>query len=346
MAERRVDRVRDCLKNRGGRARLQEILEDIRALENNPDIPYTTIYLAIQLENERLAASGERPAFVTSRDGEDRGWVRLRETSAFPAGSEARDLEAQVQEQNERIGEEVLAWLQTMDWRTFESTFLTKVLEALGFQDVQITQATRDGGTDARVTYRRGIVEARAIVSAKRWKGTVGVEEVRMLRGVKGEEDTAIVVTTGKFTADARDEAKPGQNQRIVYLIDGEKLVEVCKRNQIGVKKVQLPELLILDPEVASLGPPGDIPGKENDREESNSPDEPATTRRLRDSMLGDSKKGLSVEQVSELSGYTEATVRNYLSTGRRKALGDAIRSNEETRARALTIIADKRRVE
>jgi hypothetical protein len=30
---------------------------------------------------------------------------------------------------------------------------LIKVLEALGFQDVQPTQATRDGGVDARVTY-------------------------------------------------------------------------------------------------------------------------------------------------------------------------------------------------
>ena len=30
-----------------------------------------------------------------------------------------------------------------------QSTFLTRVLDALGFQDVEITQATRDGGTDA-----------------------------------------------------------------------------------------------------------------------------------------------------------------------------------------------------
>lgn len=36
----------------------------------------------------------------------------------------------------------------------------------------------------------------------------------------------------------------------MVYLIDGEKLVDVCKRYQIGVKKVELPGLLVLDPEV------------------------------------------------------------------------------------------------
>ena len=69
------------------------------------------------------------------------------------------------------------------------------------------------------------------------------LNEVRMMRGVKGEEDTAIIVTTGRFSADAQNEARPGQNQRVVYLIDGENLVNVCKRYQIGVKKVELPGL-------------------------------------------------------------------------------------------------------
>jgi restriction system protein len=344
MAERRVDRIKECLKNRDGRARLQQILEDIRELESNSDIPYTAIYLAIRLENERLTALGERTPFVTSREGEDRGWIRLRESSAFTAGSKARNLESEVHEQNERIGEDVLAWLQKMDWRAFESTFLTLVLEALGFQDVQITQATRDGGTDARVSYRRGIVEARAIVSAKRWKGTVGVEEVRMLRGVKGEEDTAIVVTTGKFTADAQNEAKPGQNQRIVYLIDGAKLVEVCMRSQIGVKKIKLPELLVLDPEVASSGTAEEI-ADGGSAGEARIPVEPITIR-LHDSMLGDRETGLSVEEIADLTGYTVGTVRNYLSSGRRETLGNVIRGDDANRARAFDIISAKRKAD
>ena len=203
------------------------------------------------LENQRLEELGERTRFITSRDGEERGWVRLREASEFVRGSAASEIEARVHQQNEAVGEEIRAWLQRMDWRTFESTFLTRVLEALGFQDVQITQATRDGGADARVAYQRGVVGARAIVSAKRWTArTVPVDEVRMMRGVKGEEDTAIIVTTGRFSADAQNEAKPGQNQRVVYLIDGEKLIDICKRNQIGVKKVTTPR-------TAGFGPGG-----------------------------------------------------------------------------------------
>jgi restriction endonuclease Mrr len=340
MTERRVDRIRKCLVERGGRARLQQLLADIRQQEENPDIPYQSIYIAIQSENEKLTELGERAPFVTSRDGEDRGWIRLREASAFQAGTEAQNLEAMVQAQNARVNEEVLAWLQTMDWRTFESSFLTTVLSALGFEDVQITQATRDGGADARVTYRRGIVEARAIVSAKRWaKASVGVEEVRMLRGIKGDEDTAIVVSTGRFTAEAREEARPSQNQRIVYLIDGERLVEICKQKQIGVKKVEL-AVLVLDEEVTSASPPGEPsdPGPVD-----HPPEKP--DRRLRDSMLGEPIRGLSAEEVSELSGYKLNTVRAYLVDERRRALGDAIRASKESRERALAILADRRRL-
>ncbi|MGA2740210.1 MAG: restriction endonuclease [Bryobacteraceae bacterium] len=165
-----------------------------------------------------------------------------------------------------------------------------------GVQDVRITQATRDGGADARITYRRGIVEARAIVSAKRWTTrTVGVEEVRMLRGLPGNKDTAIVVTTGKFSADAQEESKPSQNQRPVYLIDGESLVEICKRNQIGVKKVQLPDLLVLDPEVIrDFGGGEDADEGDSEVADTAAPDDVSSARRLRDEMLSDSERGLS----------------------------------------------------
>ena len=348
MAERRVDRIQRLLRALGGRTRLQPLLEAVRAEEGNPDLPYQSVYIAIQLENQRLDELGERTRFVTSREGESRGWVRLRDESDFAKGSAAHDLEASIQEKNERVGDDIRAWLQRMDWRTFESTFLTRVLEALGFQDVQITQATRDGGVDARVTYCRGIVEARAIISAKRWTTrTVPVDEVRMLRGLKGEEDTAIVVTTGRFSQEAQDEAKPGQNQRIVYLIDGETLTDICKRNQIGVKKVHLPELLILDPEVTRESGAGEAAEEEESEPLSaTEPDDGSGLRRLRDEMLGDSERGLSPEEVADLSGYKLSTVRAYLCDERkRKVLGDGIRGDEQARVRALRIVSQRREV-
>ena len=51
MAERRVDRIKRHLRERGGRARLQDLLEDIRAEDPNPDLSYQSVYIAIQSEN-------------------------------------------------------------------------------------------------------------------------------------------------------------------------------------------------------------------------------------------------------------------------------------------------------
>jgi hypothetical protein len=62
--------------------------------------------------------------------------------------------------------------------------------------------------------------------------------------------------------------------------------------------------------------------------------------------MLGDPERGLSVEEVAELSGYKINTVRIYLSDGRRKTLGDAIRRDQIARGRALAIVGSRRGAE
>jgi restriction endonuclease Mrr len=322
------------------------LLERIRDEEGNSDLSYQSVYIAIQQKNQHLEELGERPIFRTSREGEKRGWVRLHESSDFAKGSAASELETRILKTNEGVGDKIRTWLQKMNWRIFESTFLARILEALGFQEVLITQPTRDGGADARVTYRRGIVEARAIVSAKRWSTrSVGLDEVQRLRGLKGDEDTAIIVTTGQFTPDAEKEAKPGQNQRVVYLIDGDQLIDICTRNKIGVTKVSLPELLVLDEELTD-GTGVDEASAEDQSSELEDmlvTDDTSGKRRLRDEMLGDSEKGLTFEEVAELSGLALSTVRVYLSDHRRKVVGQRIRADEHARARALRIISSRR---
>lgn len=346
MAEKRADRIERLLRASGGRIRLQELLDKLRTEEDYSDLSYQSVYMAIQLSNQRQVELGERPRFITSREGEGRGWVRLREDSDFAKGSAANKLAAEIHANNESIGDDIRNWLERMDWRTFESTFLAKILEALGFQDVEITQATRDGGVDARVVYRRGIVSSRAIISAKRWTSkTVPVDEVQRLRGLKVDEDTAIIVTTGRFSQDAKEEAKPAANLRIVYLIDGDMLIDICKRNQIGVKKAALPELLILDPEVTRDSEGGDAEEDESPVSyNSRTPTDGLGLRRLRDEMLGNPERGLSAEEIAEFTGYKINTVRVYLcDEQKKKMLGDKIRGDEYARARALQIVTQRR---
>jgi hypothetical protein len=73
-------------------------------------------------------------------------------------------------------------------------------------------------------------------------------------------------------------------------------LVDICKRHQIGVKKVQLTELLVLDPELTRE------PGLGEPESDTFVPEEASAKRRLRDEMLGDPERGLSVEAVAQLS--------------------------------------------
>lgn len=338
MAERRVDRIIQIL-GQNPRQRLGEICTALRRLEGNDSIPPTSVIIAIKSENERLVRLGQRPKFRTSRNGEERGWIRLEAASEFEEGTSAQKVEQTVHDANKKIAKDLQARLQRMDWRTFESTFLTAVLEKLGFEDVEITQATRDGGKDARVSYKRGLVEAKAIVSAKRWahKSRVPVEEVRLMRGVQGDEDTAIIITTGQFTADARAEARPSQNQRVVYLIDGDRLVDICNEHEIGIVRTPLPDLLTLDEELfqASEEP------EEGDGEVVIPPEvTDPPPQRFRVEMLRD----LTNTEIAELTGLARNTVRVYRSDPlQAKELAKRIRSDSTTRDKALRLVARAR---
>jgi hypothetical protein len=111
-------------------------------------------------------------------------------------------------------------------------------------------------------------------------------------------------------------------------------------RDILEHKKVHLPEVLILDPEVAR----GSAEEGDAGLEGTPGSDEGHRGRRLRDEMLGDSEKGLSPEEVAKLSRYALSTVRAYLcDPQRRKTLGDAIRGDEQARAEALRIVVQRR---
>ncbi len=344
---RRVDRIASILKENDGRARARVIVVALRKLEGNDSLTNSSVWVAIQAENDRLEELGKKPLFATYRSGEDWGWIRLDETgSTAGEGAEAAEIEQRIRKANDAVDEKIRQRLREMDWRTFESTFLAAVLEKLGFQNVEVTQATRDGGVDARVTYQRGLVEAKAIVSAKHWNGrqSVPVSEVRQLRGIQGDEDTAIIVTTGKFTDDARTEARPSQNQRVVYLIDGARLVEICRQHSIGVKRQELPALLVLD----ELALPGDEAEGEEDEtdgavEEQETEDRPGVVRRVREEMLGDGKRGVSAAELAQLLGLEESSVRTYLAGDRRRNLLERIRKEPRLRSQVLKIVTRRR---
>lgn len=246
----RADRIFEILGIHDGRIKVGDIAKKLEQEERVKFIHPSTVSATVRQDNKTHRDQGTTLRFNHSGDGsEEWGYVSLRKKAAGGrAGSGTSDYSQVIQESIEKANSTVRQQLKkaigNLSWQEFESNFLERVLEAFGFNEVQITQPTRDGGKDAICTYKRGIISSKAIVSAKHWaKGKVGVKEVRDLRGQKGDADTGVIITSSDFTEDAKHEAEPGQNQRTVVLVDGDLIVEACLVNTIGVEEVSLPTL-------------------------------------------------------------------------------------------------------
>lgn len=249
MMKTRADRIFEILGRHESRMKVGDIAKELEQGERVKFIHPSTVSATVRQDNNTRRAQGKTLRFNHSGDGsEEWGYVSLRKKAAGSRATGTSDNSQVIQENIEKANNAVRQQLKkdigNLSWQEFESNFLERVLEALGFNEVQITQPTRDGGKDAICTYKRGIVSSKAIVSAKHWeKGKVGVKEVRDLRGQKGDADTGVIITSSDFTDEAKHEAAPGQNQRTIVLVDGDLIVDACLGNGIGVEQVSLPAL-------------------------------------------------------------------------------------------------------
>ena len=99
--------------------------------------------------------------------------------------------------------------------RKFEE-LIASILEDLGF-DVELTQATRDGGSDIIAYIRNAVCEYLTLVECKKYApdNKVGVGIIREVTGVHylKRATKSIIVTSSYFSADAEKEAKQFEHQ-------------------------------------------------------------------------------------------------------------------------------------
>lgn len=244
----RAQRIYQILKENNGRLKVYNIVELLKEREQVKDLHAAAVTSTVRQDNHTRDTRGETPIFNHSGDGtEERGFISLREKKDAVKVSKniSEDYDKSIpdiiEKANERVKDKLRTEISSLTWQEFEDNFLEQILDALGFAEIQITQKTRDGGKDAECQYKRGLVDSKAIVSAKHWKEKkVGLDEVQRLRGIKGNSDTGVIVTSNTFSQEAIREATPSQNQRSIVLIDIDILVDTCFRKGIGVEKVQL----------------------------------------------------------------------------------------------------------
>jgi restriction system protein len=98
--------------------------------------------------------------------------------------------------------------LGEIDPGTFEE-LIGELLERIGFEGVEVTRRSGDGGIDVRgVLTVGGVTRVKTAIQVKRWANNVPDRIVRELRGSIGPAEQGLIITTSRFTRAAVREAE------------------------------------------------------------------------------------------------------------------------------------------
>lgn len=258
-----------ALKDLGGSAAPREALERIAEIENVPEALrnevlssgqerfYNQVHWARQyLVWAGLIDSGRRGVWTLTPTGRQTTLtaesareifleqVRMRAKLRKPSSDVVRDSVApdeelppdtpQADEDASLIG--FLRVVKGLSPSGFERLSMRLLREA-GFERVSVTGRSNDGGIDGvGVLQLNDLVSFNVVFQCKKWENAVPPKEIRDLRGaMQGRAEKGIFLTTSTFTSNARAEAeRPGAVP--VELVDGEKLFDMFKRYELGLK--------------------------------------------------------------------------------------------------------------
>lgn len=134
--------------------------------------------------------------------------------------------------------EEVLETMLALPPAGFER-LAQRLLRESGFTQVVVTGQSGDGGIDGfGILQVNPLVSFKVLFQCKRYANSVAPSQVRDFRGaMSGRADKGIIITTGTFTQEAKREATR-DGAPPIELIDGEKLVDMLEKLEVGLKAV------------------------------------------------------------------------------------------------------------
>jgi len=135
----------------------------------------------------------------------------------------------------------LLEVLQNLSPTGFEQ-LCGRLLREYDFENIEITQRSHDGGIDGYATLKLNpFVNMSVFFQCKKYQGTVPTEKVQAFIGVmetnKRSVEKGLIITTGSFAKAAIEIEKSNIK---LELIDGEKLVEMFEKVELGV----IPEII------------------------------------------------------------------------------------------------------
>ena len=181
----------------------------------------------------------------------DQGRAYLREYAGqFPA-NESDEIHDMVRQHQSTVRNQLLELISKIDPFEFEQ-IIKQLLEEMGYQDTTVTSKSGDAGVDVVANIELGITSVREVVQVKRHSRTIQRHVLDALRGVLHRFDAVrgSIITTSKFSKGAENAAFE-RGAAPITLINGEKLLDLLIKYELGIEKQKI-EVLRIDTEFFS----------------------------------------------------------------------------------------------
>ncbi|WP_293799662.1 restriction endonuclease, partial [Stenotrophomonas sp.] len=160
--------------------------------------PEASMYAQVITEIKRQQKRGERPRFVQH----GRGYIGLSQWMG-------RGHAFQIEQHNHQVRKALRERLLAMKPGEFEE-LISQLLAEMGFEMVEVTKLSGDGGIDVRGTLVVGdVVRIKMAVPVKKWKlkNNILAPVVQQVRGSLVAHEQGLIITTSDFSAGAIKEA-------------------------------------------------------------------------------------------------------------------------------------------
>jgi restriction system protein len=202
------------------------------------DSPKNGVWRLTQEGNQTSLTTDQAKALVQKIVQEYQASRKAKESSAPVKNEDVVIVE------DEEHSEDLLNTLKSMSPKGFE-LICKRLLTLIGIHDIQITGGAGDQGIDGIGRIRlNDVVNFNIVFQCKRYKETVSPALVRDFRGsMQGRAEKGLILTTGRFTQEAQKEANR-DGVPPIELIDGERLVSLFEKYELGLKPKTVYELV------------------------------------------------------------------------------------------------------
>lgn len=225
----------------------------------SPQLPWAAAFARTNLKKIGLIDNTQRGVWVLTalgekivRSGEKALWHLDKSSNVNQPNSEGAISTQRLLLENNINTEVFSSWqnqvleeLYKLNPYDFEK-LCQRLLREAGFREVRVTQKSGDGGMDGYGTLAMNLVSFKVAFQAKRYKGSVGAPEVQKVRGALNSRteraEKGLIITTGSFTHQAREEAAELPS---IDLIDGEDLCLLLKQYKMGVVTKMVEEVQV-----------------------------------------------------------------------------------------------------